>query len=183
MTTIPTQVLTSQLEPTQRGRGGAPRNNVNGIRHGLFGTGLPPGSGHIERRINQFRRVLEAHVIAQRGQVTIDDSLAIDEAFRWERHGQLASRWLYKHAAEMTHDERLKFSREAARAASERNKAVASLGLRGTEHDPWATLHHNAPAACTSDSEVTGVQVTSSSDNAGEGHTEAHDGEGGSHVV
>jgi hypothetical protein len=58
---------------------------------------------------------------------------------RWERHAALAQRWLVKAGDTLKPDQRLSFSREIARASSERDKALAALKLE-TRPDMWAVI-------------------------------------------
>ena len=111
-----------------KGRSGAPRGNNNAMRHGLKGGQLPKDCRYIELRLNAFRRNLEDAVMAERGAVTLTDAAAIQTCLRWERHAALAQRWLVK-STDMKPEQKLAFSREIARASSERDKALAMLKL------------------------------------------------------
>lgn len=96
---------------------------------------LPPSLARVERSANKLRKILESAVLAAWGEIDVAHALAINTAARWERHADLALRWLREHGAEMSHAERLQYSREIARASAERDKAVASLGLGAAEQD------------------------------------------------
>jgi hypothetical protein len=80
-------------------------------------------------------------VFAIRGEVSLVDAAYINTAYRWERHAQLAARWLHLHGAEMDHATRLAYSRDVARASTERDKALASLKLSERDANPWTTLN------------------------------------------
>jgi hypothetical protein len=82
-------------------------------------------------------------VIACKGEVSLIDAAAINSAMRWERHALLAQRWLRKDWEELTADQRLNFSREVARASSERDKCLKTLGLEKSKEgaDPLAALY------------------------------------------
>jgi hypothetical protein len=108
---------------------GARLGNRHGLRHGLQSGRLPKGCKYIEVRLNCFRRQLEDAVIAVKGELGILDSANIQTAIRWERHGMLAQRWLRLQADELKPVEQLTFSREIARASTERDRALALLGL------------------------------------------------------
>jgi hypothetical protein len=112
-----------------KGKSGPPRKNRNAIRHGLRAGQLPKGTRYIEVRLNNFRRRLEDAVIAARGEVTIPDAGCIQSALRWERHAALAQRWLVLKYDELKPTDLLQFSREIARASTERDKALAALHL------------------------------------------------------
>lgn len=126
-----------------RPRGAQPANR-NALRHGLRAGRLPSDARYIENRLAKFRVRLEDAVLAARGTVTIIEAATIQTVLRWERHAALAQRWLRLHAAEMTHADRLSFSREVARASSERDRALASLSL-DVPPDPWAQVDAPQP--------------------------------------
>ncbi|HEY4259360.1 MAG TPA: hypothetical protein VGM98_04345 [Schlesneria sp.] len=122
-------------------RSGPPKGNVNNMRHGLKAGKLPPGCQYIEVRMNLFRRELESAVIAVKGEINLIDAANIQTAMKWERHGALAQRWLTKEADTLKPVERLTFSREIARASTERDRALTALGLdRNQVRDQWAAL-------------------------------------------
>jgi len=99
------------------------------IRHGLKAGQLPQGCKYIEIRLNIFRRRLEDAVLQTKGNVSLVSAAAIQTALRWERHGALAQRWLRLKANELKPAELLQFSREIARASTERDRALAMLDL------------------------------------------------------
>jgi hypothetical protein len=111
-----------------RKRGGQP-DNRNSLRHGLRGGQLPRDARFIEFRMNAFRRKLEDAVIESKGAISLIDAASIQTAMKWERHGALALRWLTKEGNKLKPAERLTFSREVARASTERDKALAALRL------------------------------------------------------
>jgi hypothetical protein len=141
----------TQAQPAQETNGhkrpGPPLGSRNAIRHGLRGAGLPSGCRKIETALNQFRRTLEDAVLEHRGEVSLVDAASVNSAYRWERHAQLAQRWLRLKGDTMNHTERLNYSREVARASSERDKAIAALCLP-KRYDPgsfdWSTLGKGA---------------------------------------
>ena len=152
-----------QLPSTQHTRrGGAPRGNTNGMRHGLRGAGLPKGCQHIQRATCQFRRQLESAVFDARGEITLVDASYVNTAYRAERHAQLAQRWLMRESEAMTPADRLNYSREVVRASAERDKAITALNLpKRPDSDPWQLLqsHHNAARSDTGVQSDSGVQV------------------------
>jgi hypothetical protein len=113
----------------KKGRSGAPTENRNAMRHGLRAGQLPKDAKYIENRLNAFRRQLEDAVMADKGAVSLVDAAAIQTCIRWERHAALAQRWLTKAGDTLKPAERLHFSREIARASSERDKALTPLAL------------------------------------------------------
>jgi hypothetical protein len=112
-----------------KGRSGPAKGNTNAIRHGLVAGKLPKDCQHIEIKMNALRRTLEDAVMAAKGEVNLIDAACIQTAVKWERHGALALRWLTKEAANLKPVERLTFSREIARASTERDRALAALAL------------------------------------------------------
>lgn len=111
----------------------APKGNTNALRHGLTVGILPRGCGRITRTVNQFRSELEAAALEiHGGTLGPAESMAIHTACRWERHALLAGRWLRRNYDELNHDQRLHYSREIAKASSERDKAIAPLKLART---------------------------------------------------
>lgn len=121
------------------GRSGPAEGNANAMRHGLKAGKLPSDAKYIEVRLNIFRRNLEAAVIESKGEVSIPDACHIQSAMRWERHAALAQRWLNKAYDELKPADRLSFSREIARASTERDKSIRELNL-GKTVNPWADL-------------------------------------------
>jgi hypothetical protein len=128
------------------GLAGAPLGNFNSFRHGMRGSGLPKGCGHIQKATLHFRRQLETEVLTARGEITLVDAAYVNTAFRAERHAQLAQRWLASEATTMTPADRLAYSREVVRGSADRDKAIAALGLpKRASLDPWGALsssHH-----------------------------------------
>lgn len=136
-----TPATTQPTDAAER-RGGAPIGNANRMRHGLRGSGLPAGCGHIRKAVNDFRRQLEDAILEARGEITLVDAANVSTAFRWEKHAQLAQRWLRLEAESMSPADRLAYSRDVARASAERDKAIAALGLPERPNgDDWHTVH------------------------------------------
>ena len=129
-----------------KGRSGAPRNNRNAIRHGLKASTLPKDCRYIEVRLNIFRRRLEDALLAAKGQVTMTDAANIQTCLRWERHAALAQRWLTKQYKELKPTDKLAFSREIARASTERDKALANLQLDRDAKDSVLDALYSRPA-------------------------------------
>ena len=103
---------------------GPPKGSVNAIRHGLTAGMLPKGCKHIENQCNGLRRQLEDVVMEQKGEVSLVDAAIIQTALKWERHGALCVRWLRLKADELKPTEFLSFSRDIARASTERDRAI-----------------------------------------------------------
>ena len=93
---------------------------------------------------------------------------------------------LFLGAHEMTPEQRLAFSRDVARASSERDKAIVALGLESqARRDPWAVLDGpSAPAAHDDDQNeqgdgkaLDGPDNTQAKQDVSQGTTEAVDRE------
>lgn len=129
---------------------GAPIANCNATRHGLSTGNLPKGCGYIKRTTNQLRNAVEDAVVEAHGEITLEDAAVIQTAIRWERHALLAQRWLRRETASLTPDQYLAFSRDIARASSERDKCIKLLGLgRRQAADMWPTVEASSTAAIT----------------------------------
>jgi len=136
--------------------GGAPLANLNHAGHMLASDPavgqhrlalgkLPASLARCERAANAFRRALEEAVELAHGRIDFAAALAINTAARWERHSALALRWLREHGERMDDAQRLSYSREVARASSERDRAVASLKLGAAARNIWEVA--SVPAA------------------------------------
>jgi hypothetical protein len=99
---------------------------------------LPADMRGAGRTATRLRLALEAAVIDRHGSITLSQACLISTAARWERHGAVSGWLLRQHAESMTHDQRLTYSREIARASAERDKAIERLRL---ERDPLASLY------------------------------------------
>ena len=80
-------------------------------------------------------------MLAARGEVGILEASGIATAVAWEKHGMLASRWLRRSYGELNHEQRLTFSREVAKAATERDRALRRLPIQPADGgDTFASL-------------------------------------------
>jgi hypothetical protein len=96
----------------------------------------------VENRLNAFRRQLEDQILALRGEITLLDAANIQTAIRWERHGCLAQHWLRKAGTKLKPMDQLNFSREIARASTERDRALERLSLvKDTTQDAIDALY------------------------------------------
>jgi hypothetical protein len=118
-------------------KGGPPKGNRNAIRHGLSTSKLPKGAIYIEKACHKFRLNLENAVLEARGEITLIDASAIDTATKWVRHEKLCARWLRLKADTLSPDNLLKFSRDMAKASTERDKAIRLLKLEKKEENPY----------------------------------------------
>lgn len=116
--------------------------NRRAVGHGLrmVNGRLPLGASWIRRESDATKRFLEREVVRVKGELSILDVATVNEAVAWERHRLLAARWLRIAHAELSHDQRLNFSREVARAATERNKALRLLGIDKRDISAWDRL-------------------------------------------
>lgn len=123
------------------GKSGPPKGNGNALRHGLRAGKLPRDCAYLENRLNAFRREIETAVLAAKGEITLTDAGLIQSCLRWERHAGLAQRWLTKQGDKLKPVELLQFSREIAKASSERDKSLAALALnRNVVRDMWSAV-------------------------------------------
>ena len=118
----------------------APLKNSNALKHGLTTGKLPPGASYITNLTNKFRRELEAAALEVRGEIGLYELAVVNTAIRWERHALLAQKWLRDATDSLTPDQRLAFSREVARASSERDKCLRLLGLDARARGDLLTL-------------------------------------------
>ena len=124
--------MTETIKDTapQAKKGGAPRGNRNNISPWPFRRQAAPGLCSCGKPVQRALECeLEDTVIAARGEVTLVDAANIQTAIRWERHGALALRWLRTQGDQLKPTDQLAFSREIARASTERDKALAALKL------------------------------------------------------
>lgn len=115
----------------------APQGNQNAVKHGLrmATNSLPKGCARIRRERNQMRTALEGAVLAVHGTISVYRAAVIQTASRWATHAALCARWLRLADSNLPHGERLNYSREVARASSERDKCIQALGLDEAESE------------------------------------------------
>ncbi len=120
----------------------APALNRNAIRHGLRAGRLPRGASYVKRETDALRRIIEDAVAESNdGSVTLYHAALVQSVIRWERHGMLCQRWLRLESDQLSADQRVSFSREVARASSERDKCLRELGLNEKPNsDMWSVL-------------------------------------------
>lgn len=122
-----------------KGKAGAPAGNRNAMRHGLT-TGAAP-EPYVTQLGRQFRRSIEEAVISATGSITVAAASEIQAAAEWETHRIKAKRWLREAGDKLTLEQKLAFSREAAKAASERTKHLKALCIGSpAKRSLWATL-------------------------------------------
>lgn len=122
-------------------KGGAPPNNRNAMRHGLYSATLPPGCGYIKRHGNEYRRFLEDQIIERHGQIGVYEAGIIQTAMEAVNHAMKCQHWLREAYDDLTWAERLAFSRDIAKHLEIRDRAVEKLKVEvmGTAaDDPFA---------------------------------------------
>ncbi len=153
------------IDPPYRRRShkarGAGTGNRRAATHGLrmVNGRLPQGASWIRREADDMKRRLETAVIEAKGELSILDVATINEVVTWEKHRLLASRWLRLSHDELNHDQRLNFSREVAKSATERNKALRLLGIDAQSLNPWSTLDA-APLSALEPSEAPTAEMS-----------------------
>lgn len=146
--------------PTSQNRG-APRSNRNAVSHGMrmVSGRLPQGASWIRRETDSLKRRLEDVVVNIKGELSPMDVATVNEVVTWERHRLLASRWLRLSCDDMNHDQRLSYSREVAKSASERNRALRLLGIDKGQQGAWTfDLPELPEKAMNAPESVTGAQ-------------------------
>lgn len=123
--------MPSTLTNSGKSKTGAPASNGNRITHGrhsLTMGALPPGCGYIVRVCNAMRAEIETAVVAIRTEISLHDAGTIQTAVRYERHAQLAQRWLRENPG-LPVDVKLALSRDIAKASADRDRCLRLLGL------------------------------------------------------
>ena len=109
-------------------KSGRAENHLQHGRHALSMGTLSPAYAHITRTANAVRRELETVVLALRGEITLHDAATVQTACRFERHAQLAQKWVRENPT-LPIVTRLAISRDIAKASSERDRCIRLLGL------------------------------------------------------
>jgi hypothetical protein len=86
--------------------------------------------------VNAQRIELERAVLDVRGEITLTDAAVIQTACRFERHAQLASKWLRENPG-LPVDIRLTISRDIAKASADRDRCIKLLRIDKPETNPW----------------------------------------------
>jgi hypothetical protein len=125
----------------------APSCNTNAMKHGLMAGKLPPGCSYIRTAVGKLQAALQAATLQVHGELDVYRLALIHSAMRWERHALLAQKWLRDNAGTMNAADRLAYSRDVARASSERDRCLKLLGLDRSKQDAWIdALYSDAPA-------------------------------------
>ena len=122
----------------------APLNNQNRVTHGLRMplSQLPKGCHYIDVAVNELRNSLEILVLDVCGTLGTYQRLVVQSACRYEKHAQLTARWLRMSDDDLSHSDRLAYSREVARASAERDKCLQRLGLdKSDTASVWDSLY------------------------------------------
>lgn len=129
-------------------RSGAQKGNRNRMRHALrSSTGrLPPKCGWIKSLVAEERRMFQQAILERKGVISLLDALCLQSALRWAQHAWLCQRWLRLAAETMSDSDRLAYSREVARASTERDRCVERLDLASKPDDIWDVLDTPAPS-------------------------------------
>lgn len=127
----------------------APLHNSNALTHGLCAGKLPAGAAYVKRLAAQLQRTLETEVLDVRGEIGVYEAATIQSAVRWEKHALLSQRWLRLSQETLTPEQRLAFSREIAKASTERDKCLERLGLGQASASP--SLYRTAGGQTLSD--------------------------------
>lgn len=128
-TVAPTVTTTPKTHPKRPKSAGAPKGNLNAVRHGLTVQGFPPGCTYIQKQVASFRGALEAAIERVRGEMGVFEVACCQTAVEWHTHALKARRWIRLEDKKLSIDQRIAFSREIARAFAERDKVLKALGL------------------------------------------------------
>jgi hypothetical protein len=96
--------------------------------------------------VNELRLQLESAVVDRHGEITLACAALIQTCCRYERHAQLAGKWLRDHPS-LEVETRLALSRDIAKASESRDRAIRALGLDARpDTDVWSGIHDALPA-------------------------------------
>lgn len=130
---------------------GAPKGNVNGLRHGLRGdrkfpiANLPRGFRHISEPVLALRRYLEQATYERYGQVSLTHESLINLIVECELNRQMVSNALRKHVSQGELDRGTSYTAKIQDATVQRHKAMAELrldepdGKAGPRVEIWAS--------------------------------------------
>lgn len=132
----------------KKGRSGAPRHNVNGLKtgtavsHARLTVGeLPKELLSVRREGRTYRRVLEQAVLDAKKSISVTDCHLIDTASAATIAAGI-SRWCLRHKIkEMKANDVLACGQAILRAKQTRDAAVKALDLDRPPPDPWETVH------------------------------------------
>lgn len=111
---------------------GAPAGNQNRIvtgRYALTLGKLPRKLRLVQSQVWAFRRHIEDAVLQIKPVVGPYEAALINTAAAWQRHSLLTNKWLRESLNELTTAEKVMLSRDVAKAAAERDRALRALGL------------------------------------------------------
>src|SRR5580704_1541002 len=115
---------TPATDADRKRTGGAPDGNANALKNGLRCGKFPPGSEYLIKQVASFRKVAEAAILDARGQLGFYETSLLQTAIEHYSHGLRVRRWLRVGWNDLNLDQRLAYSREIARAFSERDKVL-----------------------------------------------------------
>lgn len=111
----------------------SPETNAKRISLGK----LPASMRRVEGAVLAFRRLLETEVLAVHGEIGFLHAALVESACRHHRHGALCLRWLRLHEQDMSHTERLAYSKAIADSGTARDRCIERLGLVRTLQDEY----------------------------------------------
>lgn len=150
--------------------------NRNSMRHGLRAGRLPKGAAYIRRETDRLRSVIECAVVERHGEISVYHAAIVQTCIRWERHAMLAQRWMRLEAGDMDASTRLAYSREIARASSERDKCLRDLGLDARAASIIDALYSSPQPSADERSADDAVSESGSADHAADGDSAAESG-------
>lgn len=100
------------------------------LRHGLRSRHLPfDGGTSIAIYRNRYRVAIEDELLAAGREIGVSEATLVAAAVSSYEYYLKASFWLWKHYAELNHDQRLTFAREEMRGLAEAAKIIKQLGI------------------------------------------------------
>lgn len=159
---------------------GAPQGNTNALKHGLrcsevrFSlTLMPAGLKCVEREVNEFRRLIEAAVVAAHGSISVLHAAIIQTACRHEYHARLATKWFRDHQANIKRlDKKLVLTKAIADASTARDKCLDRLRLDVKAADISDMLFGPGNALDNEPIEPTDPEAEPTTETAADGRTE-----------
>jgi len=130
--------------PPAKRKGGAPKGNLNSMRHGLRSSRVPNDSSYMLREANIFRTCVEAAILDRFGSIDVLRAALVQTCIQWQIHAMKLRRLLLVKATELTIDQMVNFAERACRALAERDRCLVKMGL-DKDDERHTTLYQQLP--------------------------------------
>jgi len=146
--------------PSGKDKGGAPKENRNAYRHGLYSPRGPKGSRTIDRAAGTFRRHLEDCTLAAFGEISVLHASLIQTASEAARVALAEFRELCTDHDKLSTTERTSKRQAALKALDLRDRKVKELGITWQPNapaapaDPWSQFDDERRLASLPETEV-----------------------------